>query len=105
MARCGDPLLEDTLASIFVNKEELRAFLEKSTQEQLEELKLEQKAYALRKWTRTHRRVLVNSQIVCCTLSRSGSDLMANTFKDEVFEYLIVDEACQSVEPSCLIPF
>lgn len=48
--------------------------------------------------------VINESQIICTTLAMSASDIL-NCIKDGDFEYLIVDEACQSVELTCLIPF
>ena len=48
--------------------------------------------------------ILEKAKIVCTTLSMSASE-MFNNFVPEDFEYLIVDEACQSVEHNNLIPF
>jgi len=42
-------------------------------------------------------------KIICTTLSISGSD-KCSVMKDTI-DYLIVDEACQCVELSNLIPF
>jgi superfamily I DNA and/or RNA helicase len=44
------------------------------------------------------------AQIICTTLSMSASEMM-NKLDGKQFEYLIVDEACQSVELTNLIPF
>ncbi len=35
----------------------------------------------------------------------SGIDKLERAVTLGEFEYLIVDEACQCIEPSCLIPF
>lgn len=48
--------------------------------------------------------ILKGAKIVCTTLSMSASE-MFNNFSLGDFEYLIVDEACQSVELTNLIPF
>ena len=48
--------------------------------------------------------ILKEARIVCTTLSMSASE-MFNNFSLGDFEYLIVDEACQSVELTNLIPF
>lgn len=48
--------------------------------------------------------ILNRAQIVCTTLSMSASEMFNNFSRDD-FEYLIVDEACQSVELTNLIPF
>ena len=48
--------------------------------------------------------ILSKARIVCTTLSMSASE-MFNNFSLGDFEYLIVDEACQSVELTNLIPF
>ena len=44
------------------------------------------------------------SQVACMTLAMSSSEIMS-CVKENHFEYLIVDEACQAVELTCLIPF
>lgn len=44
--------------------------------------------------------VLEDKQVICSTNSTAGSDLMAN----RTFELVVVDEATQATEPSCLIP-
>ena len=44
--------------------------------------------------------LLRNTKILCTTLNSSGNDIL----KDNDFDCLIIDEACQSVEPSCIIP-
>ena len=44
--------------------------------------------------------VLDSADVVCSTNSTSGSDLMA----DREFDVLVIDEATQATEPSCLIP-
>ncbi len=43
------------------------------------------------------------SNIICTTLSMSGIERL-DIIKDKV-EYLIIDEACQAIELSTLIPF
>lgn len=47
-------------------------------------------------------RILSESQLICCTLSGSGHELLAKL--DLLFDTVIIDEACQSVETSSLIP-
>lgn len=47
-------------------------------------------------------KLLRQSEIICCTLSGSGHDLLAKL--DCKFENVIIDEACQAVELSSLIP-
>lgn len=54
-------------------------------------------------WKDAERAIIAESTIVCCTLSMAGSSKLL-PFVNQ-FEYLIVDEACQSTEPSTLIPF
>ena len=49
-------------------------------------------------------RILKSARIVCTTLSMSASEMFNNYSLDD-FEYLIIDEACQSVELTNLIPF
>lgn len=46
---------------------------------------------------------MLKSQLVCCTLSMAGIPKMVLT--KDLFDYLIVDEACQCTEPATLIPF
>lgn len=45
-------------------------------------------------------KILGEAQIICCTLSSSGHDMLARLD----FDTVILDEACQAVELSCLIP-
>lgn len=44
--------------------------------------------------------VLSNAKVICATNSTAGSDLL----KDFRFSVAVIDEASQSMEPSCLIP-
>ena len=54
-------------------------------------------------WKEAEKAIISEACIICCTLSMAGSAKLIG-FKDH-FEYLIIDEACQSTEPSTLIPF
>lgn len=54
-------------------------------------------------WKEAEKAIIKEASIVCCTLSMAGSAKL-DTFRDR-FEYLIIDEACQSTEPSTMIPF
>jgi senataxin len=54
-------------------------------------------------WKQAEKAIISESSIICCTLSMAGSSKLS-TFVNH-FEYLIIDEACQSTEPSTLIPF
>jgi len=54
-------------------------------------------------WKDAEKAIIAESTIICCTLSMAGSSKLL-PFVNQ-FEYLIVDEACQSTEPSTLIPF
>tara|TARA_B110000285_G_C15072258_1_gene588651 strand:+ start:428 stop:1432 length:1005 start_codon:yes stop_codon:yes gene_type:complete len=54
-------------------------------------------------WKEAEKAIISEANIICCTLSMAGSTKL-DTFANQ-FEYLIVDEACQSTEPSTLIPF
>ena len=44
--------------------------------------------------------VLENKQVICSTNSTAGSELMDN----RTFDLVVIDEATQATEPSCLIP-
>jgi len=44
--------------------------------------------------------VLKNMDVVCSTNSTSGSELL----KNQTFDVVVIDEATQATEPSCLIP-
>ena len=46
--------------------------------------------------------ILLKSNVLCTTLNSSGSEKLRRVKVS--YEYLIIDEACQSVEPSNLIP-
>ena len=50
--------------------------------------------------------ILSETQIICTTLSQMGKRLVQDYFSKAniSIEYLIIDEACQSVELSSLIP-
>ena len=47
-------------------------------------------------------KVLNEAQVVCCTLSASGHEVISRIEGD--FEMVIIDEACQAIELSSLIP-
>ena len=47
--------------------------------------------------------VLVSTPILCTTLNNAGNERLKKIKLS--YEYLIIDEASQCVEPSCLIPF
>ncbi len=49
---------------------------------------------------RAIRRVLENADVICTTNSTAGSEMLAGMN----FDFVVIDEATQSVEPSCLIP-
>ena len=46
--------------------------------------------------------LLSNSSILCTTLNNAGNEKLKK--KNILYDYLIIDEACQCVEPSSLIP-
>lgn len=48
----------------------------------------------------TRREILVNADIICSTLSGSGHEILENL----EFDMIIIDEAAQAIELSCLIP-
>ena len=54
-------------------------------------------------WKDAEKAIIAESNIICCTLSMAGSAKL-QPFVNQ-FEYLIIDEACQSTEPSTMIPF
>jgi len=54
-------------------------------------------------WKYASNSLILKSQILFTTLSTAGIDKL-DICKDQV-DYLIVDEACQCTELSCLIPF
>ncbi len=49
---------------------------------------------------RAIRRVLEEADVICTTNSTAGSE----TLRDLQFDFVVIDEATQAVEPSCLIP-
>ena len=50
------------------------------------------------------KQILEKAKVICTTLSMSASEMFSHFIVGD-FEYLIVDEACQSVELNNLIPF
>jgi hypothetical protein len=49
------------------------------------------------------KRLLDNARILCTTLNSSGNDkFISYNLK---YDFLVIDEACQCTEPSCIIPF
>lgn len=54
-------------------------------------------------WKYYENSIILKSQIICCTLAIAGQEKL-EILKDQL-DYLIVDEACQCIEPSTLIPF
>ena len=61
---------------------------------QLTDLKAERKRFEFE--------LLSHTKILCTTLNSSGSDRLKKMRIN--FDYLIIDEACQCIEPSALIP-
>ncbi len=61
---------------------------------QLQDLKAQRKHFEYE--------LLLNTKILCTTLNSAGSDRLKKMRIP--FDYLIIDEACQCVEPSALIP-
>lgn len=51
---------------------------------------------------RIRAQILREAQVVCCTLSASGHEIIGRI--DREFDMVIIDEACQAVELSALIP-
>ena len=54
-------------------------------------------------WKYVENSLVLKTPVICTTLSMAGIsrlDLIRNSV-----DYLIVDEACQAIEPACLIPF
>ncbi len=49
---------------------------------------------------RAIKRVLEKAEVICTTNSTAGSDVL----RDFYFDVVVIDEATQAVEPSCLIP-
>ena len=47
-----------------------------------------------------YKKAISEAQVICATNSASGMDIL----EDEKFNVLIIDEATQATEPSCLIP-
>ena len=54
-------------------------------------------------WKYTENALILQTPIICTTLSMAGIERL-ELIRNSV-DYLIVDEACQAIEPSCLIPF
>ena len=54
-------------------------------------------------WKQNESKIIKQSQVIFCTLSTSGIEKLER-LKHHI-DYLIIDEACQSTEPSTLIPF
>lgn len=53
-------------------------------------------------WKKLENEIILKSKVVCCTLNIAGSEKL-KMLKGHV-DVLIIDEACQSAEPSCIIP-
>lgn len=54
-------------------------------------------------WRYIEHDIILKSKIICCTLAISGLEKL-EIVRDQL-DYLIVDEACQCIEQSTLIPF
>ena len=54
-------------------------------------------------WRYQENHIIIKSKILCTTLSMSGIEKL-DIVKNQV-DYLIIDEACQAIEPSTLVPF
>ena len=69
------------------------------------EISLCLKLYADKRYQRSlfEHEILVTTPILCTTLNNAGNERLKKA--NLAYEYLIIDEASQCVEPSCLIPF
>ena len=54
-------------------------------------------------WKYAENSLILKTPIICTTLSMAGIERLE--IARGSIDYLIVDEACQAIEPSCLIPF
>ena len=54
-------------------------------------------------WKYAENALILKTRVICTTLSMAGIERLEITRGN--IDYLIVDEACQAIEPSCLIPF
>ena len=54
-------------------------------------------------WKYEEASLILKTRVICTTLSMAGIERL--DIQKGLVDYLIVDEACQAVEPSCLIPF
>lgn len=49
-------------------------------------------------------KILHDARIVCCTLTGAGHDSVSRLHNSQQFDMVVIDEACQAVELSTLIP-
>jgi superfamily I DNA and/or RNA helicase len=87
-------------------KDEQKLFLSKNLEKyskQIDELLSGENAKQGSDWRVLENDLILKSSIVCCTLSMAGNEKLE--IAKNTFDYLIVDEACQCIEPSTLIPF
>lgn len=54
-------------------------------------------------WKYQENALILKTPILCTTLSMAGIEKLEQV--KGMVDYLIVDEACQAIEQSCLIPF
>ena len=54
-------------------------------------------------WKYAENSLILKTPVICTTLSMAGIERLE--IARGAIDYLIVDEACQAIEPSCLIPF
>ena len=54
-------------------------------------------------WKYAENSLILKTPVICTTLSMAGIERLG--IARGAIDYLIVDEACQAIEPSCLIPF
>ena len=54
-------------------------------------------------WKYEEASLILKTRVICTTISMAGIERL--DIQKGIVDYLIVDEACQAVEPSCLIPF
>ena len=54
-------------------------------------------------WKYAENSLILKTPVICTTLSMAGIERLE--ISRGTIDYLIVDEACQATEPSCLIPF
>ena len=98
----------DTLLQNISRGKEINVFAFNMEQEKKDDAKKRNSRFI--NYSVERQRILSQAHVICCTLSGAGSKAFVDAvsrdeFPHSEFDAVIIDEACQGSEASCVIPF